>query len=457
MESGKQKTILIQLTHGMQARNFLYTSIFKKMTEAGVQLILVVPEYKIPYYRETIDMTNVTLVPIPKKNETRIIQRIKNISFNLLYTPTVKWWRDQRWEGKPKTFKYYAEVLLWYFGALSSARRFARFVFSRVVDTSSFDVLFDHTEIDLVVVPDVYSIPDVFLFYAAKRHRIPTVCMVRSWDNVTSKGTCLIKPEKLIVHNERVRDEAVKYIGTPKDHIQVTGLPHFDYYVSYEPTLPRAEFLRKLGMPENARFILFADATGSFRPITSELLEILDTEIKNGALPRDVYILFRYAPHKKKGENIFSSDRIIFDQPGKHFKQDGLNDWEFSKEDMHYMADCLTYASVMLNYASTMTIDSAAMDCPVINVSFDGHTERNSSHSLSRIYTVQHFRHVLATGGTPLVKSREELIGAINAYLDDRSLDRAGRARIVKDQCTIQDGHAGDRVASRILAEVGLS
>ena len=48
------------------------------------------------------------------------------------------------------------------------------------------------------------------------------------------------------------------------------------------------------------------------------------------------------------------------------------------------------------------------------------------------------------------------MLSLIDAYLEDPSLDREGRARIVDEQCGRVDGGAGLRVAALLMSFMGL-
>lgn len=449
----EQKTIIVPLMQGMQARNFLRTRVAGLLADAGTRIVIVAPEYKVEYYRRTITIPSVVVEAMPEMPERGVAGKIKNIALNLLDSPTTRWWIGIRHAHSPKRMMYWRELATSRFGRFAFLRQLARWLFSKTIDPSPFYALFERYKPDAVVLTDMYSKPDIYLFYAARHFGVPDVCFVRSWDNITSKGTCLIAPSNLIVPNELVRQEAIAILGVPGPNITIAGLPHFDYYSGYVPRTDRGTFLRNLGIDEHARYILFSEASGSYQPIIDELLEIVDSAIASGALPSDVRILFRFSPsHSQERNKTFQSERIIFDRPGKHFEGAGSDVWEFTEEDMHYMADSIVHASVVLNFASTVTVDAAALDRPVINIAFDGYAPKETPFSLRTIYRVQHFKSVLASGGTVLAKSPDDFIAAINRYLENPAADKEGRMRMVREQCYRLDGKSSDRIARSILS-----
>jgi len=456
MSLSQQKTILIPLPHGMQARNLLHTDFIHVLIENNVKVVLLVPEYKISYYKSFLNNENIIIDKLEDVRETFVIKKLKNIAMDLLDTDVVRWWLEGRWAEKKKNIKYIRERITIKLGAYKFLRDLVRWIFSKTVDFDNFNYYFTKYEFDAVVLPDIYNFIDVYLFYAARYANVPCISMIRSWDNIPSRGTCLIDPSNLIVHSEIIKQDAIDILGMHSDNVYVSGMPHYDYYHNYEPSVTREKFLNNLGIPASSKFLLFCEASGSYKPITNEILEILDTSIKNGALPNDLYIVFRYGPsHTSKKKMFYTSDRIIIDRPGMRFERGTKGDWEFSREDMIYMADSMKHASVVLNFCSTMTLDAAALDRPIINLAFDGHTPKDTAYSLRidrphNIY-VEYFMKAVRAGGTILVKSPKEMIDTINRYIKDESIDREGRKRMVSEQCYKNDGKSGQRAAHYIL------
>ena len=50
-----------------------------------------------------------------------------------------------------------------------------------------------------------------------------------------------------------------------------------------------------------------------------------------------------------------------------------------------------------------------------------------------------------------VVRSMDDLLATITTYLQDPSLDREGRAAMVREICGPLDGHASDRIADDLL------
>jgi hypothetical protein len=102
-----------------------------------------------------------------------------------------------------------------------------------------------------------------------------------------------------------------------------------------------------------------------------------------------------------------------------------------------------------------MTIDAACFDTPIINIAFDGYVENEPfERSAKRLVGKEHYAPIVATGGVRVVNNRAELVRDLNRYLHDRSLEHAGRMRIVEEQCYKMDGKSGERIGEYILGSM---
>jgi hypothetical protein len=98
-----------------------------------------------------------------------------------------------------------------------------------------------------------------------------------------------------------------------------------------------------------------------------------------------------------------------------------------------------------------MSIDAAAFDKPVINLAFDGYEKLPYIKSVRRLYDLEHYVPVVKSGGVRLAYNEKELIEWINKYLENPSLDRVGRKRMLEEQCYKFDGKSTARTAGYVL------
>ena len=89
-----------------------------------------------------------------------------------------------------------------------------------------------------------------------------------------------------------------------------------------------------------------------------------------------------------------------------------------------------------------------------MNVSFDGQVPTEWIKSAQRYYQFTHYVNVTRHGAVRVAGRPEELVEYVGRYLDDPSLDREGRRRVVLEQCPFLDGRSAERVANYVVQEL---
>lgn len=112
---------------------------------------------------------------------------------------------------------------------------------------------------DLLLVSPLVSIgsPQADWVRVARALGIPSVLPVASWDNLTNKGAVKEPPDLTLVWNEAQVDEAVRLHGLPRGRVVATGAHSFDQWFEQRPSAPRDVFLRRVGLPVDAPFLLY--------------------------------------------------------------------------------------------------------------------------------------------------------------------------------------------------------
>ena len=449
------KTLFIPIFHALQSRNIVMTDVLKVLeADQSLRIILFVPRAKESYYRNEFSTDRLIIEGSDLIVENRWVQLLSIIAKNFYDNRTIYWRQMQRLLSSNNKLVFWFSRLVTKLSHLTYGRVIIRKVFSLTADIDHFLPYFDKYKPDLIFLPDIYALDDVCFGLAAERCGVRTVGMVRSWDNVTGKGLCLIRPDKIVVNNEIIKSEVEKILTYPTENIEVVGVPQFDYYVGYKPT-PREIFFNKMGLDENDQYILFAPYFGSYAEVFNQILVFVDKSIENGSLPKDLKVIVRMPPSFTSGKTeVHSSQRVIIDWPGTKFGEGDKTDWEFSRKDTIHFADSIHYAKVVISSASTITIDAAAMDRPSINVMFDGDGPKEFAKSLVKIFSVEHFDAVLASGGTAVAHNYTELLDLINKYINNPKMDEIGRKRLVAEQCWKSDGLAGGRLGNFILSQL---
>jgi CDP-glycerol glycerophosphotransferase (TagB/SpsB family) len=451
-----RKTIFMPIFHGHIARNVLMTDIFKILSgRKDLKLVIFTYDFKKEYYqrefaRDNVIIEGVDLNAIPVNPFEKIFKFLFSCFVD---SPRAVIVFREMYEEDNKFLPYLSRrmttFILGHCRFLRNTIRRSQFFL--VKPKKLFLELFDKYKPDALFLPDMTFSVDNYLLRIGKQCHLPSIAMLRSWDVLTSnKGTIRVKPDKLIVHNEFMKKMAMKWGDVKAKDTFVAGMPHFDYYITDRPT-PKEEFFRKIGLDPSRRVILFALTGPRTAGINQDIIDIISKAIDDGRLPSDIQILVRMHPNSDK-ESFKKNPHAVFHRPeGVYFSQGRLTDMEFTKEWLQELLDTLYYSDITINPQSTMSIDAAAFDKPVINLAFDGYEKLPYIKSVRRLYDLEHYVPVVKSGGVRLAYNEKELIEWINKYLENPSLDRVGRKRMLEEQCYKFDGKSTARTAGYVL------
>lgn len=450
------KTLFIPVYHGMCTRNLFLTEMLPTiLKQPDLKVVCFIPPVKKDFFNKKYGhFQNVIFEPVSWEHpKNRLETTFDFIAKSFLNTQAKKSLQLIEYSSDKNRLRYFlGRILSSLFSGSRLLRSFVRWLDYILVSEKIFGQYFDKYKPDLVFVTDVLAPADALFLRQAKKKKVPKIAMVRGWDNLTSKGVVRVRPDKIIVHTDLMKAEAIKYADMKEKDIYISGVPIFDYYVNYQP-LSQEEFYKKIGVSPEYKIILFAPFFSHYRDSVKEIISYLNKSINRGLIEEKVKVLVRLPPSYKKelGEYV-SNENIIYDVPGQRFPLDNYrNDWEFTKDDMQHLADSIHYSSVTINFASTMTVDAVAFDKPVINIDFDGDHYDPSKISIRYIYKNDHYQPVLAANCLRMAKSKRELIDLINYYLKQPQSEKQGRAKVLQEFTWKFDGQCSRRVGQFVL------
>lgn len=106
-----------------------------------------------------------------------------------------------------------------------------------------------------------------------------------------------------------------------------------------------------------------------------------------------------------------------------------------------------------MNIFSTLNIEAAIMNVPIVNIVFEGKSQRKerARQSIEIDLNEVHNQRVIATGALKMCYNPEELITSINDYLNNPSLNKEQRKVLVEQEAGPFKGTAGKEVAGIIM------
>ena len=172
-------------------------------------------------------------------------------------------------------------------------------------------------DLDLILHPTVLNGLFVYdLIEIGKRHRIPTIFMMNSWDNPSSKALFQGSPDRLMVWSEQTRAHAIEYCRIPFERIVISGAAQFESY-RQNPEMGSRELRELIGVQESTTLILYAGSSKSLNEMRH--LEVIDNFLEQQG-KRCVVV---YKPHPWK--DFHKEERAFADYGFKNITLDPLS------------------------------------------------------------------------------------------------------------------------------------
>jgi hypothetical protein len=455
-------TIAVSITHGFQARNLLQTDVGRRLVAAGYRLAVISPAADDPGFRASVQLPDAAYVAA-RPRPGRLAAFFGTARRYALANPK-----------RNATYNLFSERYLTsrhpqYLTLRALNRLVGRWAWLRDAWLRLESLLISGRELEpllrdlrpalLVTGTPGTEYLDALLLRCARRLGIANLCVVLSWDNLTSKGYMAARPDRLVVWNERMREEAVELHDYRPGDVEVAGVAHFDIYQRPDALLSRADVCRRLGIDPARPIVLFGTVSPFLFPQNHEIAELLGRAAADGRLANHAQVVVRLHP-QAAGKGQYGDVRERYEALRRSLPQDVALDvpqvetsglqWSLPPDEMVWLASLLHESGVVVNVASTLAIDAALSRRPIIGVAFDGRQRLPYPRSIRRAYDYTHYRPIMETGGAPIAESEEELITMINRYLADPTLDTEGRERMAREQAEYLDGRSGARVARAI-------
>lgn len=437
------KTIFITSCHPLISRNIISTGIIDILLKNNTKIVLIVPNSKVDYFTKAFGRDNVFVEGINHKMSKRE-SFLKYLSLACLNTNTLNIKRKTEMKGSGSFAKYFLSNSFAHF----LIRLFERYSYRG----NLFVDLFNKYKPNSVFITDIQSEIDIALLNEARSNNIKMLAMVRSWDNLTSKGLIRVIPNRLIVWNEIIKNEAIKYHQIKSNTISIVGIPHYDDYKKYDYSNKQA-FFQKIGGDMNKKLVLVIPIGDRYlrdNTVDRDIVSILD---KN--LPKDYQILVRMPPGdyvrelENKPLNQFSRISVMFDR--SYMVTDNIKTTEIRKDDDIHLGQTLFWSDIVISGPSTVVIDAVYMNKPTILFGFDGYEKREYYDSIRRYYDYDNFLPIIKSGGAKLASSEGNFIELVNNYIKNPKLDEDNRKDLVNKEVAFDDGSATNNLAKILL------
>jgi len=451
-------TVALSVPHGFTARLFLRSTLLDELLERVGHVGVFAPPTSLEQLQDELGRPALSFYPLyaDDRRQDVLANFIRLLLADWELTPTRRIREQEEWRAKPwRRALWEAHKRLGKSGRLRSAWYRTE---NRLLPDPYHRGAFERLRPDVLVTPTPGVLTaDVRLLRRAQSEGVPSVTFVQGWDNLSSKTIIGARPDRLLVWNEPMYQEATTLHGFRTEQVRITGAPHFDPYVTRAGWTGRADYVRSLGLDPDKKLIVYAGSPRRYFGETFEVLELLVAAQADGRLGPDTQIALRLHPQVVDGRDAEDlrryerfRGRVYLDIPRG---STGLVA-DYRPDGIRHVGQMLDACAVTLNVASSFTLDACIFDRPVVNIRFDGEHDKPYLQSVRRQYDTEHYGIVLRSGAVRLADSPAALVEEIRRYLADPSLERANRAGLVRQLCGRVDGRSGARVADEI-ARVG--
>lgn len=467
MDLEDKKTIIISMSSGIIARNFLLVpdGFLFHARKIFNTIVLVVPQSTQEFYRNKIADKQVVIETIGDNNHTyENNSSIKKI-FTFFYTYLLFGENAKRlaWEGvyfasRPKDtwsgrFSY---PLKWFIGNSFGRSNWVRTRLVPFIDTfihreEYFNDLFLIYKPDLVFTPNVEKWQDICLIREARKRDIPSVGMPGSWDHLPKRYRPL-HPDILLVNTSTQKIEAVTYQSYSEHSVKIVGVPYYDAFVHTEYIKTREIFCKEIGLDPDKKIIFFS-SEGIYTPDDKDIAEILHAGVRNNmyGTPTQLFVRPYPAQDSEHAKFDFLNDEkdVYVDWIDNHLKRGGGDEWYPLFDDVIHFMNIMYHCDVIINTYSSISIEAAYFNRQPIGINFDGYKTRPWDMSVKRFANTVHLKNIIDTGAVRLVESENELHDTITQLLSQPVV--SPMLEVLRHKmCGPLDGRTGERIVDQL-------
>jgi hypothetical protein len=283
--------------------------------------------------------------------------------------------------------------------------------------------------------------PQVDYIRAARALGIPVVYPVASWDNLTTKGLIHEQPDVVVVWNEAQRNEAVSLHRVPPERVAVTGAGAYDHWFSWKPSTTRDEFCARVGLPDDAPFVLYLGSSGFIAPDEQRHVVEWLRRLRESPEVADLPVLIR--PHPTNplvlptgGDEL--SQLVQADAAATVYPPAGANPTTDASRRDYF--DSIFHAAVVVGVNTSALIESAIIGRPVLTLRSGDFRETQEGtlhfHHLADAISgtsttyAEHFAHVRAAVDGTLSTERVEAF--VRRFIRPHGLDAPATPHVVE-------------------------
>lgn len=355
--------------------------------------------------------------------------------------------------GSPGRFMF------WLLSCLLNLEKIILFIEKRLpVESVVKQMLDDHNPDCVFTSTLIHENKDINILKGAAAKGIRKIAFVVSWDNLSSKGMFLVKPDKLLVWGEEDAKTAQKEHDIPEESIVVTGAPQFDQYFIPDHIIDRNVFLQSRGLDPRKKIILFAGT--SFSKYAGEPLAVKKiSEALLGEGLDDVVIWYRTHPRALRPESLEvlgKSRNIYIDEDVKKRIDEERFGFSMDRQSLQLFPSLVNACELVATVYSSMTVEFNLFGKPSIQINFGIDKEGNEIFGGNDwIRTNAHHNPLWRSQGNVIANDTETVVEITKKIIAGEFKKYDGELRNIGDKIAFNsDAGAQERILSFILSPV---
>ena len=313
-----------------------------------------------------------------------------------------------------------------------------RLYYSRWQGFGPVEKLVEELQPDIMILSMIQTHMMTPYLLAARHQGVRILGINGSWDQPTTKGPVCPGIERIVVQNDVVRDQLVRYHHVPQEKITTIGWLQMDSY-PYEQGETRQALFAHMGIPFSHRYILFAANAPRLGLHEPEVFRALALQMQAGVFGQDVTLVCRCHPQDRNWQARWG---WAMDMPFVVVEPPDLG-------PLDHLAALIRHAGVVIASAGSINLDAVALDTPTIGLAWEDENLAFQDRP-ARAYDLDHLSELRKSSGMMFARNEEELLAACARYLADRAADTSGRTELRDRYLFRIDGKA----ANRFVAEV---
>jgi len=465
---------MLVVNQGFSARYLLRSKIFDILKKSGLKIVILSPAAFDKNFTQEFSGDKIFHELYRPQKYRDINSKIYQfftqayfLSFKNIYKNNcTNYWRSKRFYSSSSPLRKLSNTILKLVIFFLNRSEACRKIFIKIESLITSQVhknIFKKYKPDLLLINSVGVLPyDRFIMQEAKKNDSKVLSLILSWDNTTTKGLAGASVDYAIAWTNKMYRELVDFHDVDPKKIFIGGVAQYDDYFETTRLMTKDSLIRKFNISKDKKIIFYCLESPTSYKHNPKVLEILAEKILSGSISSPCQLIVRPHPiyfRSDNGRSIYEEDLkelegikkqypfVIFDYP--EILENNINHDMPSTESLKLGA-LLKYSDVVLSFYSSMAIEASIFNTPIINVElFDRH---NISNKI--VANHAHNKRVLSTGGVKSASNINDLVKFINDYLNDPSLDDAGRKRIIEQETGPNKGNAAYEIANHIVSLV---